>query len=282
MSTTAQDEFRAMQARNSKRHGSHPEDARSSSESFPGSSRSSSPASNSGSPAMPSVVYQIPNTQFDANTGPKGVIADAQSFDRARKRTFRKTIYGMTAALGNNVIGVSEKLSSSVRSSSQRRPSDRSTASDASEEEDEFMRSWREKRLAEMKKGGPETRTRRLSPSKRRWGRLVAVDPVGYLDAVEKVAQDTVVVVMISDDDSSVSNAVENALQNIARKHDTTRFVKLSYQDAEMDPVSVPAILGYRNGDLFANLVSVIDELPEDRGLSSSSLEEVLKKHRVL
>ena len=229
---------------------------------------------------MPSVVYQIPNTHFDANTGPKGVIADAQSFERARKRTLRQTIYGMTSALSNNVIGVSEKLGASVRSNSQRRSSDRSS-SDGSGDDDDFMKSWREKRMLELRKG-PGVHTRRVSPSKRRWGRLVTVDAVGYLDAIEKVAPGTVVVVLIADDESVVSGAVENALQNLARKHATTRFVKLSYEDAEMDAVSVPAVLAYRDGDLFANLVSVIDEIPSDRGLSASSVEDMLKEYAIL
>ena len=66
------------------------------------------------------------------------------------------------------------------------------------------MKSWREKRIAELKNGS-EIRTRRLSPSKRRWGHLLNVDAVGYLDAVEKVASDVMVVVMISDDEVSCS-----------------------------------------------------------------------------
>ena len=43
-----------------------------------------------------------------------------------------------------------------------------------------------------------------------------------------------------------------------------------------MDPVSVPAVLAYKNGDLIANLVSVIDEVPAGRDVSARSLESVL------
>ena len=212
------------------------------------------------------------------------MIADAQAYERARKRTFRQTIFGMTSALGNNVIGASEKLALGARgarsqSAQPRRGSDRSSASDASEEdkEDEFMRTWREKRMQELRRGA-DVRTRRQSPSKRRWGRLVAVDPVGYLDAVEKVAAETVVVVLIADDSSSVSSAVENGVSNLARKYDLTRFVKLSYQDAEMDAITAPGVLAYKNGELIANLVRIVDEIPSTRGLSPSSLEDVMKE----
>jgi hypothetical protein len=46
-----------------------------------------------------------------------------------------------------------------------------------------------------------------------------------------------------------------------------------------MDPAGVPAILAYKAGELFANLVSVIDELPAGRDLSTSSLEFVLRQY---
>ena len=55
--------------------------------------------------------------------------------------------------------------------------------------------------------------------------------------------------------------------------------MKLHYLDAEMDETSVPAILAYKGGDLFANLVSVIDEIPAGRDLSVSSLESVLQSY---
>ena len=69
---------------------------------------------------------------------------------------------------------------------------------------------------------------------------------------------------------------------NVARKHETTRFVKLNYEDAEIDAAAVPAILAYRNGELFANLVSIIDEIPPNRDLSPNSLEDVLQHYSVL
>ena len=57
----------------------------------------------------------------------------------------------------------------------------------------------------------------------------------------------------------------------------TTRFIKLHYLDAEMDEACVPAILAYKEGELFANLVAVVDEIPRDRTLSVGSLEGVLR-----
>ena len=97
------------------------------------------------------------------------------------------------------MMGVSEKFSQSSR----RRGSGKSN-SEGSEDEDEFMRSWREKRMEELQAQGREIRNRRLSPSKRCWGNVTTVDPVGYLDAIEKVPNDTIVVVLIFDDEVSI------------------------------------------------------------------------------
>ena len=77
---------------------------------------------------------------------------------------------------------------------------------------------------------------------------------------------------------STVSGIVEDALGDLARKHELTRFVKLPYQEAEMAVEAVPAILAYRGGDMLANLVSVIDEIPAGRDMSSASLESLLRQ----
>lgn len=71
---------------------------------------------------------------------------------------------------------------------------------------------------------------------------------------------------------------VEDCVRQLAKKHNTTRFVKLHYEDAEMEGAGVPAILAYKGGDKFAGLVPVMDEIPDDAELSSLSLEVALKK----
>ena len=201
MSSAAQDEVDALFARNQARTRTHPEDAHHDSDrsnSISGSSTvSSSHESNEGEKprkaSMPSAVYHIPSTTlFDANTGPKGVIADAKSFDRARKRSFRQTLH----ALSGTVFGEKTKTPSPTRARGSESPD-----LSQSDDDDEFMRAWRLSRMNEMQSGGQDHRTRRLSPSKRRYGSVVGVDCLGYLDAVERVAAETIVVVYIGDED---------------------------------------------------------------------------------
>lgn len=60
------------------------------------------------------------------------------------------------------------------------------------------MMEWRKNRLAELKASAANNRRR--SPTKRHYGRVERVDANGYLDAVEKVGSETIVVVTIYDD----------------------------------------------------------------------------------
>ena len=81
---------------------------------------------------------------------------------------------------------------------------------------------------------------------------------------------------------SHVSSAIEECIRTLAQKHLDVRFIKLHYQDAEMEPAGVPALIAYRGGDKFAGLVPVIDEIPDDADLSSLTLEMVMKRYIAL
>lgn len=71
---------------------------------------------------------------------------------------------------------------------------------------------------------------------------------------------------------------VEDCIKALARKHAATRFVKLHYQEAEMEVAGVPAVLAYRGGEKFAGLVPVVDEIPDDADLSAATLEALFQR----
>ena len=133
------------------------------------------------------------------------------------------------------------------------------------------MSQWRAARLAELQTT-TGTAQRRISPSRRTWGTLAEVDATGYLDAIEKVSAEDVVVVMIFDRSSTQSKEVEDELGMLAYRHNMVRFVKLDSEVAEMREVDVPAVLAYRDGEVFATM----------SGAKGQGLEAALKKHRVL
>ena len=69
---------------------------------------------------------------------------------------------------------------------------------------------------------------------------------------------------------------MEDALDCIARKHNTVRFVKLHHVDAEMDEIAAPGILADRGADCFANLVSIMSEVTHGETMGETVLENIL------
>lgn len=202
---SAQEEFNQLVNNNRDKASSHPED-RDSSPHFSDDNDSSPPRNlrqrrvldSDDEDAEGNMVssrsnnYHIPNTVFDANTGPKGVIADAQAFERARKKSFRRTLLSAAGFDGNGSFG------KSTRDETPPKPADSSSGSE--DDEERFLHKWRVSRMQELQHRG----MRRPSPRGRRWGAVETVDAAGYLDAIEKVTPDTVVVVCIYDPQVSI------------------------------------------------------------------------------
>jgi hypothetical protein len=171
----------------------------------------------------------IPTHRREANTGPKGVIADAQAFEQARRAARRAA--GSTVSLLPASSGVA--LPSAAAAMLARRQggggkearsswlANMSESEDEDEDDDEeeeggkagvgdeaFLERWRETRLRELATGNGRTvgasgRGRSPLPGAGagpRFGAVVAVDAVGFLEAVESSAPQTVVVVFIYDD----------------------------------------------------------------------------------
>jgi hypothetical protein len=265
--TTAQDEYNEL-FRDKSRRTHHPEDDN---ESIPSENDDllSDFDEPSALPNLPSRDH-VPRNKSYSNTGPKGVIADAQAFEAARRERNSSPKAGtQNYAYTPNVA----RLSLDGRSKGSQSGSD-------IESEDEFMAEWRQKRLNQLSSNGRQASNSIAQPrSRATYGGLVSVDGEGFLDAVDRSPSNTVVVVFIYDDSSEVSYMVEDCMRQLARKHKTTRFVKLHYLDAEMEPAGVPAVLAYRGGDKFAGLVPVVDEIPDDADLSAITLENLFQKY---
>jgi hypothetical protein len=130
---------------------------------------------------------RLPPREFDQGrtTGVKGVIADARSFEEARR--------------AGPWFGRSNSARDKKRSSMTSLMKDEHDGSVS--DDDGFLESWRRQRRAELQQKGNDIRTRRTSPSVRRYGRFDEVDALGYLDAIEKVGRETVVVVFVYDNE---------------------------------------------------------------------------------
>lgn len=80
-----------------------------------------------------------------------------------------------------------------------------------------------------------------------------------------------------------VSQVIEMAITPLVAIHPAIHFVKVHYDEVDFDNAGVPAILAYRNqGDLFANLTYIIDQIPEDTLFDTPALKDVFVKHRII
>lgn len=148
---------------------------------------------------------KLPPPSFDAGrtTGVKGVIADARAYENARRGKWRDRVHRAR----QSVFGFSTE-------SKKMQYSDRSSEADSDgsvtdPDEAAFLEQWRESRRRELEADtakGNSVRNRRTSPSVRTYGRLDEVDALGYLDAIEKVGRETVVVVVVTDSEVRVAN----------------------------------------------------------------------------
>ena len=132
-------------------------------------------------------MFHLPHRDFDSGrtTGVKGVIADARSYEEAKK--YRGS-----------------RASSATRQADKRTSTATFLKEDgegSASEEEEFIERWRQQRREELQNVGSDIRNRRTSPSVRRYGRFDEVDALGYLDAIEKVTRDTIVVVFVYDNE---------------------------------------------------------------------------------
>ncbi|PKS13322.1 hypothetical protein jhhlp_000093 [Lomentospora prolificans] len=222
---------------------------------------------------------KLPPASFDSgrSTGVKGVIADARSYEMAKKqrfmnavRTARRSIFGLDSNQNNQPKYTSGESESEGELSGS--------------DEESFLQQWRESRRRELESEASRApRTRRTSPSVRIYGRFDEVDALGYLDAIEKVGRDTVVVVFVYDHECPVSSEVESALIPLVSRHTAVHFVKVHYEEIEFDNAGVPAVLAYKNqGDLFANLTGIIEMIADDDSFGTESLQALFRKHNVL
>lgn len=135
---------------------------------------------------------KLPPAEFDKgrSTGVKGVIADARSYEAARRTKWKDTVRGARRSMFG------------LDGGRPRRSSEPDSEGSSPEDPDEeaFLQQWRESRRRELEQESRNpVRNRRTSPSVRLFGRLDHVDALGYLDSIEKVGRETVVVVFVYD-----------------------------------------------------------------------------------
>jgi hypothetical protein len=145
--------------------------------------------------AMRRGVY-IPKTRSDANTGPKGVIADAQAFEAARRAAL------MSAPVKNGAVGSNAtSIAPAYKLTSYNADGFEGETEDDDLLDEDFKEKWQQKRREEYAAG---RRRAGNNVRGRKWGTLEDVDSVGFLNACDNSGSNTMVVVYIYDDEVSL------------------------------------------------------------------------------
>jgi len=208
MTTAAQDEFNELM-RDKERRTTHPEDRDSDAQSFLNLSDDDAdrtpPASNydpdENLPRSSTSTARniIPRTRYGANTGPKGVISDAQNF-RDSQRNHRTSLRSLTGNQQQPQFPEEPQRHWTQDQSALEKLEEGDDGLDDDEADEGFMSRWRQGRLKELQNGGYESGIHKSGRTRRSYGGLTTVDGEGYLDAVEKSPAQTVVIVYIYDD----------------------------------------------------------------------------------
>lgn len=137
----------------------------------------------------------IPITRYDANTGPKGVIADAQNF-RDSRRIHRNSVRSLSS-----LVNQAQTLSVTQTVATEKLSEEDDEDFDEELQDDDFVNKWRQSRLRQMQSGGHASSSlHSRTQSRKVYGSLTTVDGEGYLNAVDRSPPDTVVIVYIYDD----------------------------------------------------------------------------------
>jgi len=210
MASAAQDEFNELM-RDKERRSTHPEDGEDDARSFLNLSDDDEdedrtpPASNTDPDeyhpraSTSSARHVIPRTRYGANTGPKGVISDAQHFRDSRRVHMTSQRSSMTSVVAAPMQDPRTMWSRDHPVSEKQMESDEEDLG-LDDGDMDFMHKWRQGRLKELQNGGTGSKMHSRGRSRRLYGGLTTVDGEGYLEAVEKSGADTVVVVYIYDD----------------------------------------------------------------------------------
>lgn len=212
MASAAQDEFNELM-RDKERRTTHPEDDNDDARSFLNLSddEDRTPPASSADPddyapraSTSSARHVIPRTRYGANTGPKGVISDAQNFrdsKRVHMTSQRSSMTSLQATAPQVVQDHSRTMWSRDHPLEKQLEESDEDDLDLDDGDTDFMHRWRQSRLKELQTGGtPVSKMHSRGRSRRLYGGLTTVDGEGYLEAVEGSGAETVVVVYIYDD----------------------------------------------------------------------------------
>ena len=211
-----------------------------------------------------------------AGTGAKGVLADRRAAREEeayrleierdeREAVLERAARGARMRPGEASVSVS---SVGARAGADRRAAGEAARGDGSGDgsddgSDEFLRSFRRRRLEELRSGAG----RRPTPPSPLHGRLEDATPAQYSEAADATSASPAssLVVHLHEPHLPACAEMDSHLRLAAKAVPGARFLRLRAGDARpggFDPVGLPSVLVHRGGRLVANLTPVTEHLP--------------------
>ncbi|KAG0181164.1 hypothetical protein DFQ28_007472 [Apophysomyces sp. BC1034] len=217
----------------------------------------------------------MPVRQSGCQTGPKGVIADHAYYQQVKGDAQLK------ARSDYNARMLAKALTTTTYSEDQAHTQTELILEHKKEDDDsdgelledeEMLRQYRQKRLAELK----QINNRETRRQHRLFGTLEDVLADDYATAIDKEWRTVPVIIHLHDK----CQTLDEHLRGLAHKYALAKFIRVSALDLEFDLVGSPAILAYKSGILVANLVRLVDEVGSR--FSVEDVEDVLLRYGAL
>ena len=215
-----------------------------------------------------------------AQTGPKGVLADAKmskALDKAereakkqqREAVLRRMVEGHKVPAGDVTAAAAARSEELDEEDEEENDTD-----DDEDEDDEFMRSFREKRLGELRQ---QQHSAAAAPPPKEFGACVDVDAERLVDELDR--EDSRVLVVLHLYEPSVPTCVRlnRLLDDIAAARPRVKFLRMpgGSNGISLDRATLPILSLYRGGESTAVLAAIAHELGTDF-FTREQVEELL------
>ncbi|QSL64874.1 hypothetical protein MERGE_002178 [Pneumocystis wakefieldiae] len=181
------------------------------------------------------------------NTGPKGVIHDANAFRMSKMNNELEESTGFLRSIKLKPMNGLKKEILFKQQSIGRRTSIRSFGLN-DEQNEEFL--YKKSNLR----------------------KVVELDCTSFLKIIENYNK----VLILVYDETQESTIIKDCFYDIRIRYISIEFGKIFHEKIEMDSAAVPAILGYQDGELVINMIRVIDEISPTKDIVADDLEQIL------
>ncbi|CAG8585611.1 1275_t:CDS:2 [Funneliformis caledonium] len=215
-------------------------------------------------------TVETPPQHGGPQTGPKGVLAD----HRYHKQQVQQQ--KAAAIFAHNERMMSKAFITTTYQEDQEEKAQENLLKELeniSSDDEEMLKKYRNQRLKEIK--GVTNINKSL---KKRFGSLKEISANQYVKAIDNEASNVCVIVHLYENSIPQCRLLNECLIHLARKFVGAKFLRILAHDLEFDPIGLPALLVYKNGELIANLVKITEEIGETN-FDADTVEEVLIRY---